>query len=817
MLKNYFKTALRNFWGNKFFSLINIIGLSIGLSASLIIYLIVTYDFNFDKFEKDGPRIYRVVSDYSFSGQTAHSAGVPHAMPAAVRNEVAGLEVVAPFRTWDDGVKVSISGDNAHNLTVYKKQKNIAFVDDNYFKLLQYDWVAGSPHTSLDQPYQIVLTETNAKLYFPQLTADRIIGKEVIFNDTVPTIVTGIVKDLNQPTDFTFRSFISRATIELPRLKPGDGDEWGSTNGASQLFVKLSPGITAKQTERQIDAVFSKYYHPGQQTRHIVNTHSLQALGDLHFNTDYSNFNQRLAHKPTLYGLLAVATFLLLLGCINFINLTTAQSSKRAKEIGVRKTMGSSRKQLLLQFLSETFLLTFTATLLSLCLMPLLLKAFADFIPPEMHVNLIAQPGVLLFLLLLLLVVSLLSGFYPALILSSYKPVLVLKNQAYSNTAKSGSTWLRKSLTVSQFVIAQVFIVATLLVSKQISYTLHKDLGFKKEAIIYFETNYNDTDPDHRFVLLNKIKAIPGIALVSLANTTPSANSHGTRILTYRDGKKEVETDAEKIFADSNYTRLYHMKLLAGSNLPYSDTIHSLIINETYAHLLGFNDPQQAIGIDLEWDKNIHCPVIGVVADFHQRSLRDPIRPLVIASRPPDELVFNIALQNTGGTVWATAISSIEKSFKEVYPRDDFEYHFLDESLAKYYTAEQNISRLLRWSTGLAIFISCLGLLGLVLYITTQKTKEIGIRKVVGATVLQIVVLLSRDFVKLIMVALLIATPIAWYGAHKWLENFAYKTNLNGWSFLAGGAIILSIALSILCLLTFKAASANPVKSLKTE
>lgn len=685
--------------------------------------------------------------------------------------------------------------------------------------VLSYHWKSGSPGISLQEPYQVVLTKANAGLYFPHVPEAKIVGKEIIFNDTIRTTVTGIVKDLQQNTDFSFKTFISRATIELPRLKPDDGDEWGSTNNASQLFVKLSAGITKTPIENQIAAIFKKYYKPAQQTLNITTTHGLQPLSDVHFNADYDNFDQRLAHKPTLYGLLAVAAFLLLLGCINFINLTTAQASKRAKEMGVRKTMGSSKGQLIFQFLSETFLLTAFAGILSVGLTPFLLKAFEDFIPTGVHFNVMHQPGVLVFLLILLLAVSILSGFYPALVLSSYKPVIVLKNQSYSNTGKSLSVWLRKSLTVSQFVIAQVFIIATILVSKQINYTVNKDLEFKKDAVVYFSIGYNDTDPAHRSFLMDKLKAIPEIALASLGSDPPSSNHFGTRILTYRDGKKEIETEADKIFADTNYIKLYNMKLLAGNNLPYSDTIHNLIINDTYAHLLGFKDPQKAIGKQLEWDKGMECPIIGVVADFHQKSLHEPIKPLVISSKSSDETVFSITLQpqNERGTLWKSAINKMEKSFKEIYPNNDFEYSFLDQSIAKYYVAEQHVSRLLMWATGLAIFISCLGLMGLVIYTTNQRTKEIGIRKVIGATVIRIVSLISKDFLKLIVVAFIIAIPISWYGANQWLQSFAYKTALSWWIFLAGGSIMLIIAMMVLCVRVIRTALANPIRSLRVE
>ena len=820
MFKNYFKTAWRNLLKNKVFSFINIIGLSIGISAALVIFLLVQYDFSFDKFEKEGNHIYRIVSDYSFSGKAYHSPGVPDAMPAAVQHSVTGLDVVAPFRVWNDGVKVSIPVKENNQVTVFKKQKDIVFADENYFKLLQYQWLQGSSKTSLQQPYQIVLTETNAKLYFPKLSAEQVIGKEVIFNDTIRTIVTGIVKNIEHNTDFNFQSFISRATIETPRLQPQDGDEWVSTNSASQLFVKLVPGITASQIQNQVANIFKSNYHPTKEIANIIATHSLQPLNDLHFNSDYGNFDQHIAHKPTLYGLLAVALFLLLLGCINFINLTTAQSSQRAKETGIRKTMGSSRKQLLFQFLTETFLLTFIATVLSLCLTPLLLKAFESFIPNNLHLDLLHRPDIILFLLVILVSVSLLAGFYPAVILSSFKPVNALKNKALANTGKLNVSWLRRSLTAFQFVIAQVFIIATILVSNQIRYTLNKDLGFKKDAVLYFNTNYNDKNVVADIQLLKeKLNNIPGIAMVSLANDVPSSQGSGTRILTYRDGKKEVETDADKKFVDTNYINLYKMKLQAGTNLPYSDTIHNLIINETYAHILGFNDPQQAIGKFLDWGNNTLCPIVGVVADFHQKSLHETIKPLVLSSAADQELMVNVALQpqSQNGISWKATIAKIANAYHEVYPNDDFEYNFLDESIAKYYTAEENISHLLMWATALSIFISCLGLLGLVIYITNQRTKEIGIRKVVGATVAQIIFLLSKDFLKPVLIAFVIAIPIAWYGSNKWLQNFAYKISLSWWIFFAGGCIVFLTAFAILLLQTFKAAIANPVKSLRTE
>jgi putative ABC transport system permease protein len=818
MLKNYFRVAFRNFWRNKTFSLINVFGLAVGISAALVIYLIVEYDFSFDKFHQDGDRIYRVVSNFRFSGEEYHNSGVTAPMGNAARKELTGVELVVPLRTSDD-IKVSIPSGGTIQPVVFKKQKNLVFADDAYFRLIHYQWLAGSRQTALQQPYQAVLTEKKAKLYFPALEPAEIMGRSIDINDTVRVVVSGIVQDIHENTDFTFGIFVSRATLENTRLKPHDWDEWNNTNSASQLLLKLAPGTPVKKIEQGLYKLYDKYRNKKDDNNSKDSTgFALQQLADIHFNSNYDNFDQRLAHKPTLYGLLAVAAFLLLLGCINFINLTTAQSIQRAKEIGIRKTMGSSKKQLITQFLSETFLITSMATLLSIAIAPLLLKIFADFIPEGLQMSIFRQPGIALFLIGLIIVVTLLSGFYPALVLSGFKPVLVLKNQAYSNTGKTRNAFLRKTLTISQFVIAQVFIIAAILVSRQISYSLNKDLGFKKDAIVYINTSYYSPKPNNKFVLMDKLKAIPEIAMISLSNNPPSSNNTWSSGMKYKDGKKEQEIDVQLKMIDTNFLSLYKIKLLAGGNIDNSDTPRNMIINETFMKVLGFTDPAQAIGKMVEWN-NKQLPVIGVVANFHQKSLHEVIKPLALTAEKANGRTINIALQpqNASGTVWKTAIAKIENAWKEVYPEDDFEYHFLDESIAKYYTAEKHISSLLLWATGLAISISCLGLLGLVIYITNQRTKEIGIRKVIGASIGQLVALLSKDFLLLVGIAFLIAVPIAWWGAHTWLQNFAYKTALSWWIFISGGLIMFLTAMVILGIRTFKAASANPVESLRME
>lgn len=820
MYKNYFIVAFRNFSRNKVFTTINVLGLAIGISAALVIYLIVHFDFSFDKFHKDGDRIYRVVSDMNFSGEPYHNSGVPYPLPAATRNEVTGIEDVTAFYLYYQP-KVSLEKAANTKPLVLKDQPATVFADDHYFSFISYQWLAGSPKTALSEPFKVVLAETVAKIYFPGLNNQQIIGKQVVYNDSVKTTVSGIVKDLDETTDFTFKQFISLATVTASGLKDNMGaDQWSSTNSASQCFLKLAKGAQAHQIEKGLEVLKNKYRKNDQNTGTVQ--YHLQPLSDLHFNADYDTFTQRQAHKPTLYGLLVVALFLLLLGCINFINLTTAQASQRAKEIGVRKTLGSSKKQLISQFLSETFLLTLTAAVLSALLTPFILKVFSDFIPPELHFNFFQQPNLILFLILLIIAVSVLSGFYPALVLSRFQPVTVLKNQAFTHSGKTRKAWLRKTLTISQFVIAQVFIMATLIVSKQIHYSLNKDLGFKKDAILYFNAPFNfsnfQTPDKKRFVLLDELKTIPGIKRISMGGPPPASDNFMSGIITYKDGKKETSTNVYFKYADPDYIPLYKMKLLAGRNLLASDTTKEFIINETYSRILGFKNPRDAIGKLLFWDPK-NSPIVGVVKDFNQTSLHEPVKPMALTAGINNYYTFHIALQpqNANGNAWKTTISKMQQAYKELYPDEEFEYRFIDESIAAFYKSEQNISQLLKWATGLCILISCLGLLGLVMYTTNLRTKEVGIRKVFGASVSQIITLISKDFIKLVIIAFLIATPLAWLAMYKWLQNFAYRTNISWWIFLISGLAIIIVSLVTLSVQTIKAAVANPVKSLRTE
>ena len=794
------------------FSFINVFGLAIGISASLVIYMIVSYEFSYDTYEKDNHRIYRVVTAMMFPDNPYKTGGVPVPLAAAAKKDISGIETAAPF--YEYGADVTMPGKAAP--VKFKNQEKIVFADDNYFKLFAYTWVNGNAAV-LNKPFTVVLTESRAKQYFGTAEANNIIGKTITYADSIKATVSGIVKDNNEVSDLTYKEFISISTI--PNLSPGlkenfSWDEWGSINSAMHFFVKLKDGANVAQVEKQVQSLQNK----NSDAAKLKVLHSLQALTDIHFDTEYDNYSERQSQRTVMYGLLAVAAFLLLLGCINFINLTTSQATQRAKEIGIRKAMGSTKRQLVFQFLTETFVLTLAASILSVIVTPALLSVFATYIPQGVSFNMITQPHVIAFMVLLIITVSVLSGFYPAMVLSQFKPVAVLKNQVVSiGGAVSRRAVLRKSLTVGQFVIAQFFIIGTVVVSKQIHYALNADLGYKKDAIITIETPWNE-DNNKRVVLLNKIRAIPEVQDAALGGNAPASNGMSKSTLSFAKDKKDIETTVEMKYADSAYFGIYKMKLVAGRYLRRGDSASGYLINNACARVFGFANPADAIGQNINrGDKKM--AIVGVLADIHTKSMHTLIQPLVYAVREDNYSTMHLALQprNGDGGNWKRAIAKMGTAWKQVYPDEDFNYQFFDETIAKFYASEQSTSTLLTWATGLAIFISCLGLLGLAIYTTNQRTKEIGVRKVLGASVQQIVLLLSKDFVQLIILAFVIAVPLAWWAMHAWLQSYPYHTALSWWVFAVSGIVLIVVAFIVLGLRTVKAASQNPVKALKRE
>lgn len=816
----YLRNAARTFRTSRLFSIINILGLSIGISAALVIFWVADYELSFDRFEPNRDRIFKVVQEGSFNGNPAHAGAVPGPLGAAVQRELTGLELTIPYFTYqvDGTAKVIVPpGVATQGVAVqatkpaeFKKQPHIVYTTPDYFTLVPHRWLAGSPQTSMSNPFNVVLSESRAKLYFPGENPTDIVGRQLSYDKMLVT-VSGVIKDEDEHTDLGAAEFISHATIAKTWLQ----DEfmmkqWDDWMGYNHLYLKLAPGVTPAQIEAQLEALYQKY-HPSNPQRKDGWHLKLAPLAELHFNPLFQTAGHRVASKPALYSLLAIALFLLLLATINFVNLSTAQATRRAKEIGVRKAMGGSRGQLIRLFLGETLFLVGLATLLSMALTPVLIAAFAGFIPPDLRADWLRHPGSLLFLALLVPVLTALAGAYPAFLLSGFNPVRVLKDQHFSPTSNTSGARLRRTLTVGQFVIAQFFVIATLLVGKQIYYGLNKDLGFRHTAILTFNTPF-DSVATHKKHLLDIVKATPGVERASLAFFSPGGDGGAVGGVSFKP-RPDVKAEVLTRWGDSSYLRLYDIRLLAGRNLHNSDTITEVLINNTYARLLGFNKPADALGQRLTFYGKKDVPIVGVMADFHEESMHDAIQPLEMTNRAGNMFHIRLASLATAPGV----IDRLQKAFHEVYPDDDFEYSFVDQKVAQWYKAEQDIMHLLYWATGLTIGISCLGLLGLVVYTTNTRTKEIGIRKVLGATVGNIVSILSAEFLRLVLLASAIAIPVAWWAADRWLSNFAYRTPMSAWVFIAGGLFLVAVALITLSFQTIKTALANPVRSLRTE
>lgn len=796
MIRNYIRIALRTLWKNRFMSAVNILGLSVGISAALVIWMIVHYDLSFDKFHKDRDRVYRIVSQLDFSGMQIKTSGVPIGMLGKLREQSTGVEKSTFLYQYSPNVKVQEQK--------FGVQKRITFAEPEYFSLFEYKWLYGSPAV-LKSPLQAVLTEERAAQYFPGTALPDVIGREVRYDDSVRVTVGGIVESLKGRTDFTFQEFVSMQTVISDKgMRSTRGwDNWNNFNSAISMFVLLKPGVAPEKINTQLENIIKD--HADKDSK---NQYFLQPLRDLHFQSDFGAFDQRQADLPVLYKLGALVVFLLLLGCINFVNLQTAQAGERAREIGIRKSLGSSRGKVMAQFLGESFVLTTFAAILSVFLVPGILYAFSSFIPDGVTMAMFAEWQVFLFIPVLVLVVSLLAGVYPAFVLARFQPVKVLKNQVYGVNSKAR---LRQVLTVSQFAIALALIMATAIVGEQTKYAYRKSLGFDKDARFFLKApgwKYNTV------ALKSKLEAIPEVEGLSYGYAPPSSPGTSSTTMALGTGAMAEASMVEVKYIDEKYVPFYNLKLAAGRNLLPSDTVKEMLVNESFARAAGFTKPEDAVGQLLTFN-DIKKPVVGVIADFHTKGMQAKIPPLALTAGPMAKTSLHVSLRNNADA--HRAMDKIKAAWEQVFPDDEFKATYVDDTVAQFYAGEKKLSKLLAWATGVAIFISCLGLLGLAIYATRQRTKEIGIRKVLGASVGSIVMLFSKDVTKLVCIAAFIASGVAWYAMNSWLQNFAYHINIPWWVFPAAAAAALLLALATVATQALKAAMVNPVRSLKSE
>ncbi|MEO5583280.1 MAG: FtsX-like permease family protein, partial [Saprospiraceae bacterium] len=644
-----------------------------------------------------------------------------------------------------------------------------------------------------------------------------VIGQTIRYTgDSILATVTGIVHALPPNSELIFQEFISYASFSKTGLRKRQGlDSWPTTNSNCQVMLKISERASKTQIEKDINILRSKYI---DSTR-LKGNFALQTLTDIHFDGVYGNFKSRTANRSISNALILVALFLILLGCVNFINLSTANAPTRAKEIGIRKTLGSLRSQLTVQFIIETFLIVLIAMVISVLTMPLFLKLFKDFIPEEINLSSLLQPHVIIFFIVLVVLVTLTVGVYPAVILSSFNPVTVLKGSAIKGSPST--VWMRKGLTLFQLITAQVFILGTLMVLKQVNFLIHKDPGFNKDAVLNVETPLNPFTgavPDQvANVFKEKLKSIPGIELVSRGSMAPSSASWSSRVLTYYRDQVKIDVNAQIRSGDSMFLNLYQIPILAGRSPRYiNDSVQEFVINETMAAQLGVKDYSKLIGTS--FGSNHHQTITGVSKDFNMKSLHEAIEPMVFTEDPNNSFVFHLRMnKQIEHKQYSKILDQIKTYYQELFPKSEFYYFFLDEEMNKFYAAESHIAKLIRWCMGLAIFICCLGLLGMVLHTVQTRVKEVGVRKVLGASIPNIIQLLMKDFVVIFFLSMIIAAPLVYLLANKWLNKFAYRTEISWWIFPVGGVILMVVTSITLSFNILRAARANPMVSLRSE
>jgi ABC-type antimicrobial peptide transport system permease subunit len=790
MILNYLKIAFRNLLRYRTYTIINILGLTLGIAAALFIYLIVRYELSYDTYHSRANRIYRI--NQGAPGSDSPDTGTNHLVAELLRNEVSEVEEAGVvFKLNPDQTQMQIGEEMFREPETY-------LVEPNAFKLLDFEWKAGDPTTALDEPNEVVIAASIAQKYF----RGDAIGKVIRFNNNVDLVVTGIISDHPLNTDIPIRIAISHALYltsnknELPTTLDG------GSNSYYQTFALLREGVDPLQFQERLNQLVEKHLGKEKAEKHYALIP--QPLTDIHFNV--GNFHQRITSTDTIFALRLIGVFILIIACINFINMASAQAVKRSREVGIRKTLGGKRQHLVFQFLGETFLLTLGALVLAYAIAGQLVGASKALTDIPLNADVMLQPELFVFMVFVLFAVTILSGFYPAFVLSGFQPASALRNKV----TVSGLS-LRKGLITFQFLISQVLIVCAFFVVKQNEYFSTGPLGFDKEAILTFDLP--SAEASKLSVLRNNLLTRPEITDVTFSLNTPSATINKWWAGLIHPSLKN-DTGVEVKFMDSTYLRMFDIEVIAGTGyVPYGKS-DKVVVNETLVKTIGITDVENAIGQTFNyWGQR--ATIVGVVRDFQTVNLRQGMHPVLLTNNG----YYAKGSAKVDMRHADEAIVSLEKYWKATFPGNFFTYAFLEDDLETFYKEEKKLSRLLTVFAGIAVSIGCIGLFGLITFTTVQRAKEIGIRKVLGATVSNLTGLLSKEFVLLVSVAVVLASPIAWYAMDQWLNRFVNHIPIAeySWIFFVAGGIAVSLALVTVCLQAIKAAFANPVDSLRAE
>ena len=794
MIKNYLLLAVKNFRKQKMFSLINILGLTIGITCCLMIFLFIMNEFSYDNFHKNGKDIYRVM-------RTGQTNGRPMEVPY----------VSAPYSTalandFPDAIQNTVRVNPDNDLITYKdisfNEKKIYLTDSNFFTFFSFPLLKGDPKTVLNEPNSIVMTASSAKKYFGN---EDPVGKVVEFNKELHLTVTGIAADapVNSHLDFDM-------VVPLAHWRnAGWFNQW--PNNGMFAYVQLHPKVDPEQLKKLLPAFMDKYMGKFYKESGFKMGLTLNPLTGIYFEGDTPFDNVKHGSKKMVYIFMSIAILILLIACINFMNLATARATERSKEVGLRKVLGAVRRQLTWQFILESILFTTAATVLAVILLQLLMPAYTNFLGYKLP-SYWGNIWFYVFVAGIIIIAGLFAGSYPALMLSSFSPIESLKGKLKSG---KGGAFFRKALVVVQFAISVLLIISVTVVTNQMHYVQSTDLGFNKEQSMIVRID-NGPIYDHKEQFKSNVLTDPSVANVSLMTGEPGGFHDGYGF--EAEGKPDEKLLFNTEFADVDYAKTLGIKIIAGRDFSSgfgTDSSNAVLINRSAAAKLGYT-PQQAVG---KWIRNITRDstrriIVGVTENFHYKSLKEPIGELVISAKPGDRRLALIRLKTAQ---LPQAIERIKKMYTAAAPGYPFEYTFLDDKFSQLYKAETKQGSLLSIFSVIAIAIACLGLFGLAAYTAIKRTKEIGVRKVLGSSIKNIVLLLSKDLLKPVLLGTLIAMPVGYYAMNKWLQGFAYRITVHWWLFAIAASVAVLIALLTVSVQAIKAAMTNPVKSLRTE
>jgi putative ABC transport system permease protein len=804
MIKNYLITSFRNLRRNWNFTFINITGLTLGLACCLLIFFTVRYELSFDRHHTRIDRVFRLVQHNIKEGDKGYMTGMPLPAFAALKGDYPEVKDLLTCTYAMRETLVTI-GEGAGRKKFSEPFYAVSFIDPAYFRLFTYTWIKGSPSTSLVNPGTAVLSESQAKKYFGG--ADPM-GKTIRISNRKDFVVTGLIKDPPPTTSFPFTTMLSFSSLKDYGAFT-NWDDWVSTYGGGQMYIRLPESMSEERMEQNLAALSKKY----RDAKSVAETEIvLQPVSEIHFDNRTQNYAGRTITSGMIWSMVLIGVFILVTACVNFINLATAQALRRAREVGVRKVLGSTRGQLLRQYLSETGILTIVSVVLALILAQLTLPYVAEILNIQSKgVLFVTDPVILAFLLGLVVVTTVLSGAYPALIVSGYQPIVALKGKMRSGG--NGQSNLRRGLIVLQFTISQVVLLGTLIAYTQMKHFRTMDLGFEKDAIVSMPIP--DQQPGQLETLYGKLKSEPGIKDMSFSAFTPMSRSNWQTMFAYENDAEMLDFEVVMRPADTAYVKTYGLEILAGRMYLPADTMREFVINEAFVKKLGFKNPQDAIGKRLRiGGSSVKLPIVGVVKNFNTYSLHREIIPCVLSTSRGNYGTLGIKLAAGSNPA---LIERIEKAWTSSFPDYFFKYSFLDETLNSFYEKEEKLFDLFKILSGIAIFIGCLGLYGVVAFMAESRTKEMGIRKAIGATAFNIFGLFSVDFVKLVLVALIIASPIAWYFMNEWQQDFTYKADISWWLYVVAGIFAIVIALITVSFQSIKAALVNPVTALRSE